>query len=118
MSSGYFVQVVVVSHRELSLTVLDVLELTVPQFRAHIRAAEGGPCPRHSSRVPGRDQRSFLPPVAPLPVTAATPAPSTRVIFSRAAAVAGATLHCPVTVTPHLHLTHHLRGNGGVAPQP
>ena len=74
MSSGYFVSrdvlctgtLVVVSHRELSLTVLDVLELTVPQFRAHMRAAEGGPCPRHSSRVPGRDQRSFLPPVAPL----------------------------------------------------
>ena len=46
--------------------VLNVLELTVPQYRAHMRAAEGGPCPRHSSRVPGRDQRSFLPPVAPL----------------------------------------------------
>ena len=82
-----------------------------------MRAAEGGHVPAQLS-CPGRDQRSFLPPVAPLLVTAATPAPSTRVIFSRAAAVAGATLHCPVTVTPHLHLTHHLRGNGGVAPQP
>ena len=40
MSSGYFVGVVVVSHRELSLTVLDVLVLTVPQFRAHMRAVQ------------------------------------------------------------------------------
>ena len=60
-----------------------------------MRAAEGGYTGHVPAQLscPGRDQRSFLPPVAPLLVTAATPAPSTRVIFSRAAAVAGATLH-------------------------
>ena len=74
MSSGYFVSrdvlctgtLVVVSHRELRFRVLNVRAHSATVKSSYESCVEGGPCPRHSSRVPGRDQRSFLPPVAPL----------------------------------------------------